>query len=55
MAAFQVLNEEPYSLQCDVFSFGRILYELIACKEPFSDIPAIEVVSKIRNGEVSSL
>ena len=55
LAIFQVLNEEPYSLKCDVFSFGMLLYELIFCKEPFSDIPAMEAAAKIRNGEVSIL
>ena len=32
-----------------------MLYELIVCKEPFSNIPTMEAVAKIRNGEVSIL
>ena len=52
-ALWQVLNEEPYSLYCDVFSYGMILYELLTFKEPFSDFSTMEAGARIRNGEVS--
>ena len=44
------------SLSADVFSYGMLLYEMLACKLPFDDAKSDLVVSgKIMRGEVRTV
>jgi hypothetical protein len=43
----EVLREERYSEQADVWSFGVILWELAARKVPFKGIPAIRIATNV--------
>ena len=45
--------EKPVSLSCDVFSYGMVLFELLTCELPFAKVANLEMMQKIRNGEVT--
>lgn len=44
-------NENLYTPSVDIFSFGMIMYRIVAGQEPFKDIPDIEKVQRIQNEE----
>ena len=40
-----------YNHQADVFSYGMFLYQMIACRHPFHDIPPVKIDSAVVSGE----
>ena len=48
----QVLLKQPVSLSCDVFSYGMVLYEILAHYLPFAGIIEVRVAGMIVDGEV---
>ena len=53
MLSDKVISGEPVSFSSDVFSYGMLLYEILACKRPFANTKTdAEVISKIKSKEV---
>ncbi|KAF9645422.1 kinase-like protein [Thelephora ganbajun] len=47
----EVLNEGPYSMQADIFSFAMVMIEVFTGAAPFSDRPAAKALLAIVQGE----
>ena len=52
LTCIQVLNGEPVNQQCDVYSYGMVLYEILTGKLPFQDesdwmVPQLVVKGKV--------
>lgn len=39
----EVIEHKPYDERADVFSFGVVLWELLTCKIPYSDMTPLQV------------
>jgi len=53
---FQMMQRDPVSKLCDVYSFGIFVWELVTRKQPFSDVfPPFMVMTKVAAGEVGVL
>ena len=50
----QVLETKPISKQCDVYSYGIVVWELLTHKIPFEDVTTIYEICKtvVENKEV---
>jgi len=44
------LFERKYSTKSDVFSFGVVIYEILAQEPPWKDLTPIETSAKVRDG-----
>ena len=50
---FQMMQKEPVSKLCDVYSYGIFLWELLTQQQPFADVfPSFMVMTKVLAGEV---
>ena len=50
-AALEVLNSQPYGKPADVYSFGMCVYELLAGKAPFSELPGpMQIMMQLLQG-----
>jgi NIMA (never in mitosis gene a)-related kinase 1/4/5 len=49
-ASPEIWNNDPYSFDCDVWSFGCIMYELCCFKPPFRSRSMDELFKKVQNG-----
>lgn len=50
-SAPEVLQKKPYSIKCDVWSYGVLLMEIFTYGEtPYSKLKEAEVVVKVKNG-----
>ena len=38
----EVIEHKPYDERADVFSFGVVLWELLTCKIPYSDMTPLQ-------------
>lgn len=47
--------ESAYSFSADIFSLGMIVYECLALKLPFWDVPVMRIAGKILNGDRPTL
>ena len=53
-SSFQMMQREPVSKLCDVYSYGIFLWELLTQQQPFADVfPSFMVMPKVLAGEVS--
>jgi serine/threonine protein kinase len=44
----EMLKDQPYDYQVDMWSFGIIMFELITCYSPFSGNDTDETISKVK-------
>ena len=50
-AALEVLDSQPYGKPADVYSFGMCVYELLAGKAPFSELPGpMQIMMQLSRG-----
>jgi serine/threonine protein kinase len=49
----EILQGQPYNSQCDIWSSGIILYEMVIGKRPFESSNKIQLFKKIFNEEPS--
>ena len=48
-----MMQRDPVSKLCDVYSYGIFVWELVTWKQPFSDVfPPFMVMTKVAAGEV---
>lgn len=51
-----MMQRDPVSKLCDVYSFGIFVWELVTWKQPFADVfPPFMVMTKVAAGEVGVL
>jgi len=50
-AAPEILQQQPYTEKCDVYSFAVVLWELQAKKIPYENINRFEIPIKVTEGE----
>ena len=43
----KVLQSQPISKQCDVYSYGIVVWELLTHKIPFEDVSNYEITKKV--------
>jgi len=52
-SSFRMMQREPLSKLCDVYSYGIFLWELLTQQQPFADVfPSFMVMTKVLAGEV---
>ena len=49
-ASPEIWNNEPYGFECDIWSFGCIIYEMCCFKPPFRGKDMSELYEKIQKG-----
>lgn len=45
----ELIRNEPFTEQCDIFSLGVIIWELCTLKKPWEGIPSVQVVYAVAN------
>ena len=51
----KVIQEEPYSKRCDLFSYGTVLWEMVTHEVPFEGVKGnLKIQMAIVNGNVSA-
>ncbi|XP_073017084.1 probable serine/threonine-protein kinase SIS8 isoform X1 [Primulina eburnea] len=45
----ELIRNEPFTEQCDIFSLGVLIWELCTLKKPWEGIPSIQVVYAVAN------
>ncbi|OMJ96304.1 hypothetical protein SteCoe_32 [Stentor coeruleus] len=47
----EVMNSEPYSLAADVYSFGIVVWEIVARETPYRGMNSIDISMRVLRGE----
>lgn len=47
----EVMNSEPYSLAADVYSFGIVVWEIVARETPYRGMNSVDVSMRVLRGE----
>ncbi|PRP82068.1 hypothetical protein PROFUN_03758 [Planoprotostelium fungivorum] len=43
----EAISKREYSTKSDAFSFGVVIWEILTCKEPWADVPMVEVAINV--------
>ena len=45
----ELLNNQDYGLDVDIYSFGMLVYEIVTLKEPFSEQSSLMIPNLVRS------